>query len=741
MTSERKIYNENDVLGFESLIEYCLDLPLSFAIWKNQGDYVLISAKMQSLLKFQSLHVSSVDFVRGVSSLFGNFLYEAVEKLSETQLANRKYSTNFSTKYKKNYCITLRYNIRTNIYIFTVIDSNLQQNNSSEDIYTKKISLLNEKIGIFNELLDNVQSYVWQQNKNSKILYCNKEYATALGTTVNDIINSNKHLFKTQSCFSQQKEHIQTESNVKINGENKTMRLTEFVSTTNNDYILGVANEYVNVQDIETKCDGYKNNLSFVSEYVPDGVVLFGSDNRTIIFSENAMSLLELTHADVDGKSFLEVIDVVFTKEIFADCTKDYKKKLLTVIKNADNDVTVKFVPLHSGKTIRVSIIINADRTLLLLIKDVTNTLALEREIKSVRSVYKAVLNNINDGFFIFGSDNRVKFANSAVYGILKQSAPSLDGWHIRDCFNKFEDESIKNFLEDLLKSSEIRVSRSEMVTFSEKTFNCIYIPLPDGLNLLRFKDLSDFKSLEADLRNASEKVAQINELKTNLVTVISDEYVAPLDTVINLAEILNNRYFGDLNEKQTEYCQSIIKTASRLKDVADSVTNIALILTDKANFTFEETNINELIQGVIDSFSRIDPDHLIKFKFTHPSLNVYVDVNFIQKAIYNIVITLISKNEQKHDITIEVYQEPKNDTTFVIDVTDRENCILEKEIALYNGVSLKDFCLSELKTVEIGYVLATLIVGKHNGCLKISSSENNGTSVKIQLQIQRFFF
>ncbi len=739
MTTEFENYKENDILGSESLIEYCLDLPLSFAIWKNQGDFVLISSKMQSLLKFQSLIIPSIEFVKGVSAVFGDFLYNAVEKVSEAQFANRKYSTNFSTKYNKNYCITLRYNIRSNVYIFTVVDSNTQQSNSLVEVYTKKTALLEEKVKIFSELLDNLPAYVWQKSKNAKMLYCNKEYATALGTTASDVISNNKHLFKTQNCFSQKNDCYQSDMNLKINGCDKNIKLTEFVSATNSNYILGIANEYIDIQNINATCEGYKNYLSYVSEYVPDGVVLFGKNNETIIFNKNAMSLLELTSSDVAGKNFFEIIDLVFSKEIFANSTKDYRNKLLNVIKNANNDVTVKFVPLCSGKTIRVSIVVNNNGMLLLLIKDVTDNLTLEREIKLARSVYQTILNNINDGIIILGTDNRVRFANSIVYGILNQSVSSLNEWHIKDCFDKVECNEAEAFVENLLNFTEMRTPKSEIVTFSNKTFESIYVPLPDGLNLLRFKDLSDFKLLEKDLQNASEKVAQINELKNNLITIIAEEYTVPLNTVIDLVEILSNKYFGELNDKQTEYCQSIIKTVGRLKDVADTIANIALILTDKINFVFEETDINTFIQSIVDHFSKVDPEHLITFEPAPSSFNVYIDVNFIKKAIYNIIISLISRNEHKHDIEIKVYKMPKNDAFFGIEIIDKENDISAKEIETYNSLFSKDFCLSDLKTVEIGYTLANLICTKHNGYLRISAGENNATKLEIQLQVQRF--
>ena len=77
-------FSQNNEYG--KLISFCVDIPIAFAIWENQSDTVLISSKMQSIIRTDSLLIYSLDFVKSIKTIFGNFLYDAVYKISNNQL-------------------------------------------------------------------------------------------------------------------------------------------------------------------------------------------------------------------------------------------------------------------------------------------------------------------------------------------------------------------------------------------------------------------------------------------------------------------------------------------------------------------------------------------------------------------------------------------------------------------------------------------------------------------------------
>lgn len=736
-------FQDNENRDTATLVEYCLDLPLAFAVWQDQGDEVLISVKMQSLLKMSSSVVSSIGFVKGISSIFGNFLYDAVEKVSIAQFTNRKYSTDIRTKYNKTYNVSLRYNIRTRIYIFTVVDIDTSSDN---DKLNTEYSLLKVKNNVLNEILDSIPMFIWYKNKNSKLLYCNKEYATIQNTTVSEAICNNKHLVKSSGLLAQPNSVQQFNTNIKIHNETKKLQVTEFVSTVNNNYIIGIARDYIDTKTIDEMATSYKRYLSQTIDSMQDGVALFGVDNKLLCYNNIVLRLFNFVASDVDNKTFIEIVNLIISQEILANSSKDYRNSLLEAIKNIKNDTVVKVIQLINGKTVRVAITVNQDKTMLFVLTDITSNLARKREIRSIRTIYQSILNNIGDGTIIFGSDNRIKFANFAMNNVLKSENETntnylLEDNHIRDCFKQinFENEEEQTkFISDILNFSEQRTSFSQVTKFAGKTLECTYLPLPDGLNLLKFRDLSHFKSMEMDLKAASDKVSQITNLKSALITTIADEYIAPLSTITSLVEILDNKYFGDLTTKQEEYCKSIIKTAGYLKDISEAITYIALIKTDQMNFTFTEIDINEFIQMGIEEFSK-NINKKISFTPIQPSLTVYIDTEAIKKALYHIIQKASYMMDENGTVSICVKKSSNDGNFFEIEISDDGNGIAEADLRNYQQYFVKDADIGELKTIDIGYALAHFIIQKHNGKLTIESEEEKGTTVRIQLQIRQF--
>src|SRR4029077_7020831 len=69
------------------------------------------------------------------------------------------------------------------------------------------------------------------------------------------------------------------------------------------------------------------------------------------------------------------------------------------------------------------------------------------------------------------------------------------------------------------------------------------------------------FKELEASNREIADKSRQIevaSQHKSEFLANMSHELRTPLNAIIGFSEVLSERMFGDLNEKQEEYLKDI---------------------------------------------------------------------------------------------------------------------------------------------------------------------------------------
>jgi signal transduction histidine kinase len=103
-------------------------------------------------------------------------------------------------------------------------------------------------------------------------------------------------------------------------------------------------------------------------------------------------------------------------------------------------------------------------------------------------------------------------------------------------------------------------------------------VPLPDGANLFTFLDVTDSIRVERALRERNEALETTDRLKSEFIANVSYELRTPLNAIVGFAEILENQYFGELNERQLEYSQAIVESSQRLHTLINDILDLATI-------------------------------------------------------------------------------------------------------------------------------------------------------------------
>jgi signal transduction histidine kinase len=101
--------------------------------------------------------------------------------------------------------------------------------------------------------------------------------------------------------------------------------------------------------------------------------------------------------------------------------------------------------------------------------------------------------------------------------------------------------------------------------------------PSKDGLSVY-FTDITERKRAEAELLKALEKERELNELKSQIVTVVSHEYRTPLTTILSSAELLEHYSYKWSDEKKLQHLRRIQTTVQHLTQLVSDV-----LILDKA--------------------------------------------------------------------------------------------------------------------------------------------------------------
>lgn len=102
------------------------------------------------------------------------------------------------------------------------------------------------------------------------------------------------------------------------------------------------------------------------------------------------------------------------------------------------------------------------------------------------------------------------------------------------------------------------------------------------------------------ELEKINVELCRANELKGRFIANASHELRTPLHSIIGFAEILLQKTFGDLNEKQQRYTNTIYTSGKHLLHLVNNILDLAKIEAGKAELAYEtfplKTTVNEVL-------------------------------------------------------------------------------------------------------------------------------------------------
>ncbi|HEY9078334.1 MAG TPA: ATP-binding protein [Anaerolineaceae bacterium] len=124
---------------------------------------------------------------------------------------------------------------------------------------------------------------------------------------------------------------------------------------------------------------------------------------------------------------------------------------------------------------------------------------------------------------------------------------------------------------------------------------------------LLENNRLLEIRVMErtAELRQALEKLSEINRLKSNIVANISHELRTPLTHLQGYIELLNNGDLGSLTPDQSHAVRTMQRASDRLKHLIEDLILFSLSEKEQIFLQIQATNVNSFCSDVI---GRIQP-------------------------------------------------------------------------------------------------------------------------------------
>ena len=508
------------------------------------------------------------------------------------------------------------------------------------------------------EMLDAIPVPVWRRGPDLTLVDCNRAYADAFETTAELAVSERRE--PAIGAGPGERRHVV------IGG---SRRLIEFGEVECADAgKIGFALDCTERETAEAELWRHINAHAQVLEGIRASVAIYGPDRRLKFFNAAFAAMWDLSDNWLATEpSFEEVLEQLRENRKTPEVVdfRSFKSERLQMFTSLI-EPQQEMVHLPDGRALLLSVSPHPFGGLTFVYEDVSDRLALERSCTTLTRVRRATLDHLFEGIAVYGTDGRLKLHNPAYLALWGLSEEDVAGEpHIGEIVEKTR--ALLDDRGDWAARKERAVAR---VTSPALSSGPLYrtdgsmlqeaiVPLPDGNVLLTYLDVTDTARVERALRERNEALETAARLKSEFIASVSYELRTPLNAVIGFAEILNNQYFGDLNDRQLDYSRGILASSHQLLKLINDILDLATIEAGYMQLETERVDIREMLEAVLSLTGERARSRELKLELDcPPDIGVTeADERRVKQALFNLVSNSIKFTPPGGAITIEAAQ------------------------------------------------------------------------------------
>lgn len=243
---------------------------------------------------------------------------------------------------------------------------------------------------------------------------------------------------------------------------------------------------------------------------------------------------------------------------------------------------------------------------------------------------------------------------------------------------------------------------------------------------------------LYEEQRRTAEKLREVDQLKSQFLANMSHELRTPLNSIIGFSRVILKGIDGPLTELQEQDLTAIYNSGTHLLGLINDVLDHSKIESGKLDLTFEETNLPDIIKGVMSTSVALFKDKP-RIKVGHhiaPNMpTIIADDTRVRQVLLNLM-----SNAAKFTIQGEVHLSATYDEHYVIiQVRDTGIGIPPEKYS----VVFQEFEQADTSTTRayggtgLGMAISKYFIDMHRGNIWLESEENVGTTFTVRLLIK----
>lgn len=617
---------------------------------------------------------------------------------------------------------------------------------------------LRKDIHEYRTVLDNLPLSVWITDDAGKLQWCNAMYERLVQAERDTLINEDdqfkpilteSHKISVQEMARQSMEAQEADTSTGrmiIDGKRRLLDI-HITPAAKEQFIVHSAYDITEQEDLRAELKRYVTANAELLEKLSTAIAIFAADQKLEFYNQSFSSLWGLEEQWLNTNPPLgDILEKLREMRRLPEQSnfREYKKGWLDMF-TALMDEHQDMLYLPDGVAIRLMIVPHPMGGLMMTFEDVTSRLELESSYNTLIAVQRETLDNLGEGVAVFGSDARLRLYNPSYLSLWKLNPEDTDKKpHINELAEKkksfFKARGVKwDDIEMRLSASVInRSEQQDTITRTDGTvLECNAVALPDGGMMVTYRDVTDSVRVQQALEEKNRALLDAEKLKTDFLANVSYQLRTPLNVISGFSEILNNEYFGEINDKQREYTQGITDAAVRLASLIDDILDLSSIEAGYLRLDKQSVDIMTLMDNVLDLTRDWAGMESLKITFQKPKKSpgmLELDERRIKQTIINIIRNAISYTPSGGTITMSLTEEKDSVNIAVQDTgigipEDEQDTIFEP----FKTVTGDEEGVTRPNT-GLGLSLAKNIVAMHGGDITVKSILGEGTTVTISL-------
>ncbi len=252
-----------------------------------------------------------------------------------------------------------------------------------------------------------------------------------------------------------------------------------------------------------------------------------------------------------------------------------------------------------------------------------------------------------------------------------------------------------------------------------------------------------ELSTKKQELETANLELIEANRMKSQFLANVSHELRTPLNSIIGFSELLQEKAFGDLNERQFQYVEYVHSSGSHLLQLINNILDLSRIEAGRMELSTEDFSIMEVLGELLGCIRPMAHERniTVECKTVPASPKLRADRAKFKQIMTNLISNAVKFNVDGGRVTVDwdISEEPlgmKMERFVVFKITDTGIGIKDED----KGKLFKEFeqidssITREYGGTGLGLVLTKRLVDLHSGSIWVESEAGKGSTFFVKL-------